>query len=202
MTQAEGEIILASASQSRGKLLEAAGIAFRTVPAGVDESALKRGHATLTAGFDSLATQLAIHKALAVTARNPDALVIGADQVLVCEGEALDKPESLDAARRQLLKLRGRTHSLETAVACAKGGSVLWSHVEVPRLKMRSFSIDHLETYIAAEGTSVTESVGGYKLEGIGVQLFESVSGDYFAILGLPLIPLLAFLRTQGAVAT
>jgi len=199
--QAEA-IILASASQSRRKLLEAAGIAFHTERAGVDEAAIKRGHAPLEGGYGPLATQLAIHKALAVAARNPGALVIGADQILVCEGEALDKPESIAAARQQLLTLRGRTHCLETAVACAKSASVLWSHVEAPRLTMRSFSIDHLEAHIAAEGNALTESVGGYKLEGLGIQLFETVAGDYFSILGLPLLPLLAFLRAQGVVAT
>ncbi len=202
MTKAEGGIILASASQSRRKLLEAAGIAFSIVPAGVDEAAMKRSQVLLSEGFDHLATQLARQKALVVAARNPGALVIGADQVLVCEGEAFDKPENLAAARQQLLRLRGRTHRLETAIACARRDDVLWSHVEAPQLTMRAFSTDHLEAYIAAEGTALTESVGGYKLEGAGIQLFENVTGDYFAILGLPLLPLLAFLRAQGAVAT
>lgn len=202
MTKAEGDIVLASASQTRRKLLEGAGIVFRAVPAGVDEAAMKRGHVLLSEGFDHLATQLARQKALVVAARNPGALVIGADQVLVCEGEAFDKPDNLAAARQQLLRLRGRTHRLETAVACARGEDVLWSHVEAPRLTMRTFSLEHLEAYIAAEGNTLTESVGGYKLEGLGIQLFESVTGDYFAILGLPLLPLLAFLRAQGVVAT
>ena len=202
MTKQEGDIILASASQSRRKLLQAAGIAFRTVPAGVDEAAIKGSHVPLGSGLDHLATQLAIQKALVVAARNPGALVVGADQVLICEGEAFDKPENLAAARQQLLRLRGRTHRLETAVACARSNDVLWSHVEAPQLTMRAFSTDHLEAYIAAEGNALTESVGGYKLEGLGIQLFESVTGDYFAILGLPLLPLLAFLRAHGAVAT
>jgi len=201
MTKQEGDIILASASQSRRKLLQAAGIAFRTVPAGLDEAAMKCHHVPLGGGFDYLATQLAIEKALVVAARNPGALVIGADQVLVCEGEAFDKPEDLAAVRQQLLRLRGRTHWLETAIACARSNDVLWSHVEAPQLTMRAFSPDHLEAYVAAEGNALTESVGGYKLEGLGIQLFESVSGDYFAVLGLPLLPLLAFLRAHGAIA-
>jgi septum formation protein len=200
MTKDEGDIILASASQSRRKLLEAAGIAFRTVPADVDEATMKRHHVPLSTGFDHLATQLATEKALVVAARNPGALVIGADQVLVCEGAVFDKPENLAAARQQLLRLRGRTHELETAVACARDEDVLWSHVEAPRLTMRAFSPDHLEAYVAAEGNALMESVGGYKLEGPGIQLFERVTGDYFAILGLPLLPLLAFLRDHGAI--
>lgn len=202
MTGGEGGIILASASHSRRKLLEAAGVTFRAVPAGVDESAIKRGHAGLEAGFADVAARLAVHKALAVASRHPDALVIGADQVLVFAGEAFDKPGSIEIARQQLLRLRGGIHSLETAVACARGKDVLWLHVETPQLTMRAFSSDHLETYLAAAGGSVTETVGGYKLEGPGIQLFEEIAGDYFAILGLPLLALLAFLRAQGAITT
>lgn len=201
MTRVESGIILASASRSRRRLLEAAGIAFDVVPADVDETRMKRDHA-YREGFAQLATQLAIRKASVVAARNPGALVIGADQILTCEGEAFDKPEDSAAARRQLLRLKGRTHRLETAIACAKGNDVLWSHVEAPELTMRAFSWEHLETYVAAQGNALTESVGGYKLEGHGVQLFEKVTGDYFAILGLPLLPLLAFLRAHGAIST
>jgi len=199
MTHAD--IILASASPSRRKLLDAAGITFRAMATGVDEAAIKHGHVLSKAGYGELAVQLAIHKALAVAQHHPDALVIGADQILVFEGEAFDKPDSVETARRQLLKLRGGTHSLETAVACARGSDVLWSHVEAPRLTMRAFSSEFLEAYLAAEGQAATETVGGYKVEGRGVQLFESMTGDYFAVLGLPLLPLLAFLRAQGMIA-
>lgn len=199
MTQPD--IILASASHSRRRLLEAAGIAFRAMAAGVDEAAIKRAHAPSAAGYGALARQLAVHKAMALAQRHPGALVIGADQILVFDGEAFDKPDSIETARRQLLKLRGETHSLETAVACTCGNDVLWSHVESPRLTMRAFSSEFLEAYLAAEGQSVTETVGGYKIEGPGVQLFDSVTGDYFAVLGLPLLPLLAFLRAQGTIA-
>jgi septum formation protein len=201
MTPPQGDIILASASQSRRKLLQAAGLTFRTVTAGVDEAAIKRDHASLESGFDDLAVRLAAEKALAAARRHPGSLVIGADQVLVLEGEAFDKPDSMETARQQLLRLRGRTHSLETAVACARGNDVLWSHVEAPHLKMREFSPEHLQAYLAAEGRAVIETVGGYKIEGPGIQLFETVAGDYFAILGLPLLPLLAFLRGQGTIA-
>lgn len=197
----EHDIILASASHSRRKLLEAAGITFRAMAAGVDEASTKQGHASNGGSFGDLAVQLAQQKALAVAGRYPQALVIGADQVLVFEGQAFDKPESIEEARRQLLSLRGKTHSLETAVACARGRDVLWTHVEAPDLTMREFSLDYLESYLTAEGDSVTRTVGGYKLEGLGIQLFARMTGDYFAVLGLPLLPLLAFLRGQGAIA-
>ena len=201
MTPPRPDIILASASQSRRKLLEAAGLTFRDMAARVDEAAIKHGHVPSKAGYGELAVQLAIHKALAVAQRHPDALVIGADQILVFEGKAFDKPDSVETARQQLLKLRGGTHSLETAVACARGSDVLWSHVEAPHLTMRAFSSEFLEAYLAAEGQAATETVGGYKVEGRGVQLFENMTGDYFAVLGLPLFPLLAFLRAQGVIA-
>ena len=200
MTPPGPDIILASASQSRRKLLEAAGVTFRAMGAGVDEDAIKQGHPS-GAGYGELAVRLATHKALSLARRHPDALVIGADQILVFDGEAFDKPDSVETARRQLLKLRGGTHSLETAVACARGSDVLWSHVESPHLTMRAFSPEFLQAYLAAEGQAVTETVGGYKVEGLGVQLFDSMTGDYFAVLGLPLFPLLAFLRAQGVMA-
>jgi septum formation protein len=202
MTPSDREIILASASLSRRKLLAAAGVTFRIMPANIDEDAIKRDHTPLEAGFDELAARLATRKALAIAERYPGALVIGADQILVCEGEALGKPDNVDVARQQLLRLRGRSHCLETAVACVRGNDLLWSHVEAPQLIMREFSPESLEAYLAAEGPSVTQTVGGYKIEGRAIQLFERLVGDYFAILGLPLLPLLEFLRAQGAVTT
>jgi septum formation protein len=201
MTPARPDIILASASHSRRRLLEAAGVDFRAVAADVDETAIKRRHDPLKRCFGELAAQLASRKALAVADQHPGALVIGADQMLVFDGEAFDKPDSTETARSQLLRLRGETHSLQTAVACATGKDVLWSHVEAPRLTMRAFSPGQLDTYLAGEGKAVTETVGGYKIEGPAIQLFDSIAGDYFSILGLPLLPLLAFLRTRGAVA-
>jgi septum formation protein len=201
MTPSRLDIILASTSLSRRKLLEAAGVDFRAMAAGVDEDAIKRRHDPHKGGFGELAAQLASQKALAVADRHAGALVIGADQVLVFDGEAFDKPDSIETARRQLLRLRGETHSLQTAVACATGKDVLWSHVETPRLTMRAFSSGQLETYLDEQGEAVTETVGGYKIEGHAIQLFESIAGDYFSILGLPLLPLLAFLRAQGAIA-
>ena len=200
MSATANEIILASASQSRQELLKAAGIAFRTMSSGVDESAIKREHSRGTLGFDHLALRLATEKALAVASRNPEAVVIGADQILVLDGEALDKPGDVAIARQQLKRLRDKTHRLETAVACVNGSDVLWSHIEAPCLTMRAFSAEHLEAYLEAEGSTVTETVGGYKIEGRGIQLFETISGDHFSILGLPLLPLLGFLRSHGAI--
>ena len=201
MTPSRPDIILASASHSRRKLLEATGIAFRAIAADVDEAAIKRRHDPRKGGFGELAVQLASQKALAVADRHPEALVIGADQILVFDDEAFDKPDSIESARRQLQRLRGDTHSLETAVACAMGKDILWSHVEAPRLTMRPFSAAQLEAYLAGEGEAVTETVGGYRIEGPAIQLFDSIDGDYFSILGLPLLPLLGFLRARGVVA-
>jgi septum formation protein len=200
MTSSPGDIILASASHSRRRLLEAAGVTFRTVPAGVNETVIKRDHARLGTGFDALAAQLARQKALAVAGQYPGQLVIGADQVLVFNDQVFDKPVSIDSARQQLLALRGKTHSLVTAVACAKDQDILWSHIATARLSMRDFSPEYLTSYLATEGNSVTETVGGYKIEGHGIQLFSDIDGDYFTILGLPLLPLLEFLRAQGAI--
>jgi septum formation protein len=201
MTSPQGDIILASASHSRRRLLEAAGVTFRAVPAGVDETAIKRNHARLAIGFDALAAQLARQKALVVAGQYPGQLVIGADQVLVFNDQAFDKPISIESARQQLLALRGKTHCLETAVACARDQDILWSHIATARLSMRDFSPEYLTSYLATEGISVTETVGGYKIEGHGIQLFSDIDGDYFTILGLPLLPLLEFLRAQGAIA-
>jgi septum formation protein len=200
MTSPQGDIILASASHSRRRLLEAAGVTFRAVPAGVDETAIKRNHARLAIGFDALAAQLARQKALVVAGQYPGQLVIGADQVLVFNDQAFDKPISIESARQQLLALRGKTHCLETAVACARDQDILWSHIATARLSMRDFSPEYLTSYLATEGISVTETVGGYKIEGHGIQLFSDIDGDYFTILGLPLLPLLEFLRAQGAI--
>jgi septum formation protein len=201
MTPSRPDIILASASPSRRELLEAAGVEFRAIAACVDEAEIKRRHDPLNGGFGDLAAELASQKALAVAGRHTGALVIGADQMLVFDGEAFDKPDCIETARRQLMRLRGETHSLQTAVACAMGKDVLWSYVDAPQLTMRAFSPAQLEAYLGREGEAVTETVGGYKIEGPAIQMFESIAGDYFSILGLPLLPLLAFLRARGAIA-
>ena len=193
-------LILASASTSRRALLAAAGLRFEVRPATLDEAAIRRAAQAEGVGADAAALRLAEAKAAAVAAAEPDALVIGADQILVCEGAWFDKPADLDAARAQLSVLRGRTHGLATAVVCWSGGTPVWRHVEHPRLTMRAFSEAFLDAYLALEGALVLGSVGAYRLEGPGVHLFSAVEGDHSAILGLPLLPLLGSLREAGVV--
>jgi septum formation protein len=198
--QAAGQrLILASASTARAALLRAAGLAFETRPAAIDEAAIKGRARAEGASADNTALLLAELKALPIARLDPEALVIGCDQLLVCEDRWFDKPTDLAEARAQLLALRGRSHVLVTAVACQRGKNRLWHHIAHPRLTMRFFSEAFLADYLALEGTNVTTTVGGYRLEGPGVHLFHSISGEHAAILGLPLLPLLAFLRTQGA---
>jgi septum formation protein len=193
-------LILASASAARQAVLAGAGLRFTARAAAVDEAAIKR--AALSEGLDATAAalRLADAKAACIARQEPQAVVIGADQILVCDGTWYDKPEDMAGARRQLLALRGRAHELATAVACHLGDRVLWRHVALPRLTMRAFSEPFLDAYLAAEGELVQRSVGAYRLEGPGVQLFERVEGDHASILGLPLLPLLAFLREAGVV--
>jgi septum formation protein len=193
-------LILASASVARRAVLAAAGLRFAVRPAAIDESAVKR--AARSEGLDATAAalRLADAKAAWIARQEPQALVIGADQILDCDGTWHDKPEDLAAARRQLLTLRGRAHRLATAVVCRIGDRLVWQHVAQPRLTMRIFSEPFLDAYLAAEGELVLSSVGAYRLEGPGVQLFASVDGDHSTILGLPLLPLLDFLRGAGVV--
>lgn len=191
-------IILASGSVARRKLLEAAGLSFTTRPAAMDEAEIKRGARAQGASAEETATLLAALKAERIAAREPDALVIGADQILVCEGAWFDKPDTIDAAREQLRGLRGKPHGLATAVVCYYGGQRLWQHLARPRLFMRAFSDVFLDAYLAAEGEAVTSSVGAYRLEGLGIHLFDRIEGEHAAILGLPLLPLLGFLRGYG----
>ena len=191
-------LVLASGSQARAALLRAAGLVCEIVPAGVDEAEFKAAARAAGAGADEVASSLAELKALRRSRQSPDALVIAADQMLSCDGRWFDKPEGSAAARQQLLALRGRTHELHSAVCVGRGGSIAWRHRERARLTMRDFSDAFLDAYLAAAGDAVADSVGGYQLEGLGAQLFAAIEGDYFAILGLPLLPLLAFLRQHG----
>jgi septum formation protein len=195
---AEPRLVLASASPSRRLLLERAGLHFATEVAGVDEAEAKRSASAAGASAEETALLLAELKAQRVARRDPEALVIGCDQMLVCEGQWFDKPPDLAAARAQLQALRGRTHALATAVLCLRGDRRVWHHLATPRLAMRDFSDPFLEAYLQAEGDAVTTTVGAYRLEGRGVHLFESVQGEHAAILGLPLLPLLGFLRQHG----
>ena len=189
-------LILASASVSRRALLAAAGLRFTIIPADIDEAAVKRSVRAGGGTAAQAALELAERKARAVS--QAGALVIGCDQILVCDGAWFDKPADLDAARAQLVALRGSVHELVTATTCVRDGAVVFFDVAVPRLTMRSFSAAFLETYLASEGRSALTSVGAYRLEGAGMHLFDRVEGEHAAILGLPMLTLLAYLRKCG----
>jgi septum formation protein len=193
-------LVLASASTIRAQLLAAAGVDFRIEPAELDEGFLKQARRAEGRDAADCALALAEAKARQVAARRRQAVVIGADQLLVCGEVWFDKPADLGQARTQLQILRGRTHELVTAVCVVLDGSRLWHTVSRPRLTMRNFTDAFLDDYIAAEGADILGSVGAYRLEGRGAQLFERIEGDYFAILGLPLLELLGFLRTKGMI--
>ncbi|MGH6874133.1 MAG: Maf family protein [Aestuariivirgaceae bacterium] len=194
-----GDIVLASTSDIRRRLLASAGIAVRSVPPRVDEAAIKRTFGQVV-GTDirKLADVLAAAKAEAVSSHDPAAVVIGADQILLMHDRPFDKPQNLQEAWKQLSLLRGNTHHLITAVAVARRGAVVWNDRAVAKLTMRHFSDEFLAGYLASLGKDALTSVGAYQLEGRGVQLFDDIDGDYFAILGLPLLPLLSFLRREG----
>lgn len=189
-------LILASGSQTRLALLRDAGLMVTAHAPAIDEASIKQAARVEDAGPDETALLLADLKARQIT--DSDTVVIGADQLLVCEGRWFDKPSDITAARAHLLALRGRPHELHTAVVLRHGGKTIWRHMARPRLTMRDFSDTALDAYLALEAERTLSSVGGYRLEGPGIQLFDSVEGEYSAILGLPLLALLGFLRRQG----
>jgi septum formation protein len=195
-------LILASASPIRLELLRRAGIDAIAVPADIDEAALKQQLRRDLVSTESGALALATAKAMRVAALNPGRIVIGADQILEQDGVWHDKPSGLEAAAAQLRTLAGRPHRLVTAVAAGLGTECLWSAADSARLVMRPFGHDFIDAYLAAAGPGILGSVGGYQLEGLGAQLFERVEGDFFTILGLPLLPLLGFLRRQRILPT
>lgn len=195
-------LILASASAVRARLLKDAGIVFTARDSRVDEEALKERFAgsNSDADTDALALELAGAKALAVAAASGDALVLGADQILSCAGRRYDKPKSIEEARDNLRAFRGRPHILHSGLALAAKGELVWRHTARATLTMRDFSDAFLDAYLDEAGEMVMKSVGCYQLEGPGVQLFERIEGDYFTILGLPLLPLLDELRRRKVV--
>lgn len=195
------KLTLASKSTARRAVLDGAGVAYEAAGAGVDEDAAKAALLAAGAGPREIAAALAEQKALAVSGGRPG-LVIGADQTLDLDGRLYDKVETLDAARARLKELRGRPHQLHSAVVVSEGGQVVWRDIESATLAMRDFSDPFLEAYLAAEGKAALGSVGCYRLEGQGVQLFERIEGDYFTILGLPLMGLFAYLRSRGVMAS
>ncbi|WP_421730371.1 Maf family protein [Brevundimonas sp.] len=193
-------LVLASRSAARRQMLTDAGLVFGLEDAGVDEDAIKT--ALKGARPDELAVELASAKALAVSRRDPDAWVLGADQTLAFDGGLVSKAGSLDEARTRLISMRGKTHELHSGAALAYKGTVVWSGVGTARMRMRDYSDAFLDAYLKAEGEGLLACVGSYRLEGMGAQLFEAVDGDYFTVLGLPLWSVLAELRRAGVILT
>ncbi|ODN72130.1 Maf-like protein [Methylobrevis pamukkalensis] len=191
-------LILASGSATRASLLTQAGLIFERRAPDVDERTIEATLEGTGAGPDDVAQVLADVKASEVSRLHPEALVIGADQTLSLDGVRFHKPADLAAARQQLLDLSGRIHTLSSAVACARGGEVVWRHVSQAHLTMRPFGPAFVRHYLSIVGERALTSVGAYQLEGMGIQLFEEIDGDYFTILGLPLLPLLGRLREEG----
>lgn len=192
-------LVLASASQSRARMLRDAGVAFEVRPAQVDEDAIKQS--MQSEGSVAIAEALAELKALRVSSVEPDALVLGADQVLDFDGTLISKVEDMASARVLLQRLSGKRHELISAAVLARDGASIWRLTGRVRLAMRTLSDAFLDDYLAREGESLLQGVGCYRLEGMGAQLFDRVDGDYFSVLGLPLLPLLAQLRELGVLA-
>ena len=193
-------LILASRSAARRAMLTGAGVPFTAVDAGVDEDAVKAS----LAGIDpaELALELARAKAVAVSRHDPEAWVLGSDQTLDFQGGMISKASDLTEARQRLREMSGHTHNLNSGAALAINGAVVWSGVDTARMTMRRFSDDFLDAYLEAEGQDLLGSVGCYRLEGMGSQLFDRVEGDYFTVLGMPLWPVLDELRRAGVIRT
>lgn len=192
-------ILLASKSAIRRALLTAAGIPFESVAAEIDERALETP--LRKKGATTVAAHLARAKALAVARTNSGRLVIGTDQTLALDDTIFAKPSDLDAARAQLARLSGRSHTLHSALCVARTEEVLFETVESATLTCRAFGADFIERYLGAVGEEALASVGAYQVEALGIQLFERIEGDHTTILGLPMLPLLAFLRREGSLA-
>jgi septum formation protein len=182
-------------------MLRQAGLTFEAIPAFIDEAAVKATAKAAQWDPHTLALTLAEQKALPISQKFPNALVIGADQLLLCGNDWFDKPQDTAAAANHLTRLSGRTHQLVTAVCVYQNGVMAWQHIATPTLTMRPLSQPFIANYLAAEGDAVLTSVGAYRLEGLGSQLFDHIEGDFFTILGLPLLALLGYLRQAGALA-
>ena len=191
------EIILASGSASRRALLAGAGVAAKSVKPNVDEASATAAMRAENISVRDQAMQLAEMKALKISSRE-SGLVIGGDQMLNLEGEAFDKPSDLAQAADHLRKLSGKSHTLETAIVIAENGECVWRHLARPKLTVRALSEDFIQLYLEQCGEALLSTVGAYQLEGMGAQIFSKIEGDYFSILGLPLLPLLDYLRVRG----
>lgn len=200
MTSGARPLVLASASRIRRTLLENAGVPVAVDPAHIDEQAVKLALRDQGAGVETVAAELALRKAQAIAARHRGTLVVGADQMLEAGGTWFDKPEDRAAAGRQLAALSGRSHRLISAAVVVEDGRELWRTTDTVVLHMRALSPAFIERYLDRMGPAALSSVGAYQLEGQGAQLFTRVDGDYFTVLGLPLLPLLAFLRGRGVI--
>ncbi len=192
-------LILASKSLGRAHVLRAAGLTFEQIVSGVDEDAIKDSLRAEGASVTDQADALAETKAVRVSAKH-GGIVLGADQMLEIDGHALDKAGSLEEAREQLLQLRGKTHTLHTALVACIEGSPVWRHVARPKLTMRNFSDAFLDAYVDHLGDDLLTTVGCYKIEGMGAHLFSRIEGDQYSIMGMPLLPLLVWLRDRGDV--
>jgi len=193
-------LILASKSPARVMLLKNAGISFEAMPASVDERAIEAPLIANRCTPGEIALALAEAKAIAVSRSEPAATVIGADQTLEADGTRWIKPASIEEARRQLQHLSGRIHTLHSAAAGTRNGEVAWRHLDTARMTMRNLSASFIESYLARIGDRATASVGAYQIEDVGIQLFERIDGDFFTILGLPLLPLLGWLRAERVI--
>lgn len=189
-------LVLASKSASRRAMLDAAGVAYLSIPADIDERAVEAGlHGALPA---DIAEALSVAKAAAVAADHPDALVLGSDSLVVCNGRRFDKPASREEAAEHLRFFSGRVIELHSAAALVKDCGCVWSHASLARLRVRALSDEFIEHYLGLEWPAIGHTVGAFRIEGPGVQLFDSIKGDQFTVLGMPLLPLLGALREEG----
>jgi len=194
-------VILASGSAIRRQILDGAGLDYEVIVKPIDEAAIKDAMLAENSRLHDIADALAEAKAMRVSRQEPG-FVIGADQIMVMDGTLFDKPKDLEAARERLLSMRGKKHELIGAIVICENGQPVWRHICRTKLWVRNFSEDFLDWYIKTEGEALTHSVGAYRFEGPGAQLFEKVEGDFFAILGLDLLPVLDYLRVRGVITT